>query len=124
MIKIIEGELCRAGTLLRYYADLASDTNAAAARAKEDRDSTQALVSFNIRADREAAKEKCTVDILKEIVLTNKTYIDAQHAYLLAEADAKKADLYFRSMKQKTDCLMALSYHQRSVIKVDGGQYI
>jgi len=117
----IETEMCKVGTLLRFYADLASDANMRSAQAKDQRDRVYAAASIGIRLHLSENKEKATNDAVKEKVLLNETYQQAQERYLLEERDAKKSDLYFRSMKAKTDTLIALSYHQRTVIKSDGG---
>lgn len=117
----IEGELCRSGTLLRYYADLASEANSYSIKMKDRKDAVFAAACAATRIARDARGEKCTEAIVKEQAVLNEDYKLAQEDYYLAEQDAKKADLYFKSMKHKTDCLIAVSYHQRAIIRTDPG---
>ena len=113
----VDGGLCRAGTLLRFYGELAAEFMAQASRAKDDKERMFAKVSLDTRAKLAESKEKVTEGIIRETVLISTEYIESQEKHIQAERDYKKLDSFFRSQQRKVDCLTALAYKQRVEIQ-------
>ena len=101
----IEGELCRAGALLCYYADMAAELDAKSANAKRSFEEIQALMAIIYRGS-----GKVTQGMVDDHLATNQT-VQQKHIELIeCQKEAMKATNLFRAMNQRVECLKALAY--------------
>lgn len=112
----VDGELCNAGRLLVYYGDLSATLKAQAARKKADLEEHSASLARDIRKKAMENGDKITEGGIKEKVLTTPSYQTRLAVYIETEKDASKLDNFFRSQKQRVDCIIALAYKQRTEI--------
>lgn len=102
----IEGELCRAGALLCYYADMAAELDAKSANAKRSFEETQALKAIQYRS----GGSKVTQGMVDDMQAVD-PIVKQKHIELIeCQKEAMKATNLFRAMNQRVECLKALAY--------------
>jgi hypothetical protein len=116
----VDGELCKAGRILSFYGTLAADLKAQSAAAKAALESFDASLAQEIRQEFLTKKEKSTEGMIKERVVSNKERKEIINKYIGAERDFQKAENLFRSQQKKVDCVISLSYKQRTEIAKSG----
>ena len=104
----IEGELCQAGSLLCFYADLAAELDAKAANLKSRLEEVRALQSIEIRKNHTGSR--LTENMIDELICSDNKYNIEKRNLIEAQKEAAKANNLFRSMNQKIECLKALAY--------------
>jgi len=102
----IEGELCRAGALLCYYADMAAELDAKSANAKRSFEEIQALKAIQYRS----GGSKVTQGMVDDMQAVD-PIVKQKHIELIeCQKEAMKATNLFRAMNQRVECLKALAY--------------
>lgn len=111
----LDGELCRAGTLLCYYGDLVAELEARSSNFKNKVEEVRSTQAITLRIEAEKASKKLTEGAISELI--NSSNDRAAHLDLLVQAqkDSAKASNLFKAQYQKVECLKALAYRQRKM---------
>lgn len=110
----VNGELCRAGKFLAFFANLAADMKAQAVNYKTALEAFDAEIAIEIRAESIKNGSKITEGGIKERILTHPHRKEQLIKLIKAEQDFQKIENLFRSQQKKVDCLTALAYKQRT----------
>lgn len=111
----LDGELCRAGTLLCYYGDLVAELEAKSSNLKSRLDEVRSIQAIVIRASYVQKNTKLTENMLDEIIISIEDHRDARVKLINAQKEASKAANLFKAQFQKVECLKALAYRQRKM---------
>lgn len=112
----INGELCRAGAILAFYANLAADLKAQSQTFKSRIELVESEASQKIRAEAIRTGNKLTEGGIRERVVVDPERIKALEEYNIAERDSLKAEYLFKTQQKKLDCLIALTYKHKAEI--------
>lgn len=112
----VEGELCRAGVLLCYYADLAAELEAKASNLKNRLREAEAVAAIVLRNS--SSGPKITQGMVDDHLYTNVEVIAIRSSLVNAQKEATKTQSLFKSANQKVECLKALAYRQNKQEKL------
>ena len=104
----LESELCKAGVLLCYYADLAAELDAKASNAKNRLREAEAVAAITLRS----GGAKVTQGMVDDHLYTNTAVNAIRDSLVNTQKEASKASNLFKAMNQRVECLKALAYRQ------------
>lgn len=109
----LDGELCRAGTLLCYYGDLVAELEAKSANIKNLAEEIRSQQAISLRQAAEQSGKKLTEGALVELINGSPGRSALLFKLVQAQKESMKAVNLFKAQFQKVECLKALSYRQR-----------
>lgn len=110
----VEGELCKAGVLLCYYADLVAELEAKASNIRNEYDSQRGHSYLIIKSE----GAKTTAGVVDSTLDQDTKLIAIKQSLINAQRQALKASNLFKAMNQKVECLKALAYRQNKQEKL------
>lgn len=113
----LDRELCRMGQLLVHYGSAWAELKAQVARHQEEQEAAYAEKARSVRATR----DKITADAVKEEVRADPSYRWFVQRTNRSEGFLAQADIWYRSMHRRAECLNALAYKANRELKLMGG---
>jgi hypothetical protein len=114
----IDKDMMSLPRVIAYYADLAAELHAQAARHKQHMDEAEASAAIACRQYASDSGSKITEPGIKEQVILNPEVRDAKIKYSTSEAQYRKLNGFYQALRDKTSLSIAICYKQKEEIRV------
>jgi len=111
-------DMCALPTRIAYYAEVAAECHAYAARKKNDVEVVEAEVAQALRFEAAQNKIKITESGIREHVAKQDIVTEARHTAYKAAAQHTMVDGFYRALREKASLSIALCYKQKEEIRV------
>lgn len=120
----LDGDMCALPKLISYYAEIAAECHAKAARKKNSMEVEEATIAQAIRAGAKVSGDKITEPAIKEKVLESISVTAARVEYYDADRQYRMMDGFYRALRDKATLAIALCYKQKEEIRVNNSPLI
>ena len=117
----LDQEMCDLPRKIAQYAEVSAELHAMAARKKNRVEVVEAEVAQEVRRINAAAGTKVTEPGIKEAVAVSAVVTTARNAYYHTDAEFRKVDGFYRSLREKASLAIALCYKQKAEISAMHG---
>lgn len=117
----LDQEMCALPRKIAYYAEIAAELHAVAARKKSRVEAVEAEFAMDIRRMHAAAGTKITEPGIKESVATSAVVTEARNAFYHADSEYRMVDGFYRALREKASLSIALCYKQKAEISAMSG---
>ena len=111
-------DMCALPRRIAFYAELAAECHAYAARKKNDVEVVEAEVAQALRAEAAHSKLKITEASIREHISRQDIVTEARHDSFKAQAQYTMVDGFYRALREMASLAIALCYKQKEEIRV------
>ena len=113
----LNDDMCSLPRTIAYYAEVAADCHALAARRKNNMEEAESAASQRIRAAAKASGDKITEPGIKEQVVSDDAVREARDMYYTADGQYRMMDGFYRALREKASLAIALCYKQKEEMR-------
>ena len=114
----LDDDMCGLPKTISYYAEIAAECQAKAARKKHQMEVAEADAAQTIRIAAKDNNEKITEAGIKEQVMLSSFVSQASHDYYDADRQHRMMDGFYRALREKASLSIALCYKQKEEIRI------
>jgi hypothetical protein len=115
----LDDDLCELARKIAYYAELASETQVEAARAKASLEFEESKAAQALRETASTSGTRTTEPGIREQVVLEPDVGVARNLYFRAAAQHTMVDGFYRALREKASLGIALCYKQKEEIRVN-----
>ena len=112
----LDQDMCELPRKISQYAEVSAELHAMAARKKNDVEVVEAEVAIDVRRKFAVSGDKITEPGIKEIVVVSPVVTAARNAFYHTDAEFRKVDGFYRSLREKASLSIALCYKLKAEI--------
>ena len=112
----LDQEMCELPRKIAQYAEVSAELHAMAARKKNRVEVVEAEIAQKVRQINAQNNTKITEPGIKEAVSVSQSVASARNAYYHTDAEFRKVDGFYRSLREKASLAIALCYKQKAEI--------